>query len=336
MEELKQYGSKPTRFGFGDGLVILGERHSNVVVLGGDITGSVMTSLFKEKFPDRFFSIGIAEQNATTIAVGLALSGKIPFFASYGAFCALRNADQLRISVCYNEANVKIGGGHSGISVGPDGATHQVLEEVAFLRTLPHMTLIVPCDYEEAKKATIAIGEMNGPAYIRFGRSPVPLFTIPEHPFEIGKAQVLRQGNHVALIACGSMVWEAMLAAEKLAEKGIQARVINCPSIKPFDYETITAAARECGAIVTAEEHQVHAGLGGAVAEAIVKNHPVPMEFVGVKDSFGGSGEPEELMIKFGLTWREIYASALVAIQRRDGGSLTATRAIKEVVEYKG
>jgi len=336
MEELKQYGSKPTRFGFGDGLVTLGERHSNVVVLGGDITGSVMTSLFKEKFPERFFSIGIAEQNATTIAVGLALSGKIPFFASYGAFCALRNADQLRISVCYNEANVKIGGGHSGISVGPDGATHQVLEEVAFLRTLPHMTLIVPCDYEEAKKATIAIGEMNGPAYIRFGRSPVPLFTTPEHPFEIGKAQVLTQGNHVALIACGSMVWEAMLAAEKLAEKGIQARVINCPSIKPFDFETITAAARECGAIVTAEEHQVHAGLGGAVAEAVVKNHPVPMEFVGVKDSFGGSGEPEELMIIFGLTWREIYASAFIAIHRKDGGSLTATRAIKEVAEYKG
>lgn len=157
MEELKQYGSKPTRFGFGDGLVILGERHSNVVVLGGDITGSVMTSLFKEKFPERFFSIGIAEQNATTIAVGLALSGKIPFFASYGAFCALRNADQLRISVCYNEANVKIGGGHSGISVGPDGATHQVLEEVAFLRTLPHMTLIVPCDYEEAKKQPLLL-----------------------------------------------------------------------------------------------------------------------------------------------------------------------------------
>ncbi len=336
MEELKQYGSKPTRFGFGDGLVTLGERHDNVVVLGGDITGSVMTSLFKEKFPDRFFSIGIAEQNATTIAAGLALSGKIPFFASYGAFCALRNADQLRISVCYNEANVKIGGGHSGISVGPDGATHQVLEEVAFLRTLPHMTLVVPCDYEEARKATIAIGEHVGPAYIRFGRSPVPLFTTPEHPFALGKAQVLTEGNDIALIACGSMVWEALVAAEKLAEKGIKARVINSPSIKPFDFETVVAAAKECGAIVTAEEHQVHAGLGGAVAEAIVKNHPVPMEFVGVKDSFGGSGEPEELMQKFGLTWKEIYASALVAMHRRDKGSLPDIRKIIEVAEYAG
>ncbi|MFN4818447.1 MAG: transketolase family protein, partial [Ignavibacteria bacterium] len=269
-------------------------------------------------------------------AAGLALSGKIPFFASYGAFCALRNADQLRISVCYNEANVKIGGGHSGISVGPDGATHQVLEEVAFLRTLPHMTLVVPCDYEEARKATIAIGEHVGPAYIRFGRSPVPLFTTPDHPFALGKAQVLTEGNDIALIACGSMVWEALVAAEKLAEKGIKARVINSPSIKPFDFETIVAAAKECGAIVTAEEHQVHAGLGGAVAEAIVKNHPVPMEFVGVKDSFGGSGEPEELMQKFGLTWKEIYASALVAMHRRDKGSLPDIRKIKEVAEYAG
>ncbi|MFZ9870317.1 MAG: transketolase family protein [Candidatus Kapaibacteriota bacterium] len=323
-------GQKPTRFGFGEGLVTLGERHSNVIVLGGDITGSVLTSMFKEKFPDRFFSIGIAEQNATTIAAGLALSGKIPFFASYGAFCALRNADQLRISVAYNEANVKIGGGHAGISVGPDGATHQVLEEVAFLRTLPNMTMLVPADFEEARKATIAMGEMHGPAYIRFGRSPVPMFTTESSPFEIGKAQVLTDGTDVALIACGAMVWESLLAAQELAKKGIHARVINSPSIKPFDFATVTQAARDCGAIVTAEEHQVHGGLGGAVAECTAKNAPVPIEFVGVKDSFGGSGEPEELMVKFGLTWREIYASALVAMDRRDRGS-SGVRAIKDV-----
>lgn len=314
-------GSKPTRFGFGDGLVSLGERHSNVIVLGGDITGSVMTSLFRDKFPDRFFSIGIAEQNATTIATGLALSGKIPFFASYGAFCALRNADQLRISVAYNEANVKIGGGHAGISVGPDGATHQVLEEVAFLRTLPHMTMIVPADYEEARKATIAMGEMVGPAYIRFGRSPVPMFTTEESRFELGKANQLTDGDDVAIIACGAMVWESIQAASQLAEKGIKARVINVHTIKPFDFETVTKAARECGAIVTAEEHQVHGGLGGAVAECTAKNAPVPIEFVGVKDSFGGSGEPEELMVKFGLTSKEIVAAALVAMERRDKGS---------------
>lgn len=335
MVEIEKLGMKPTRFGFGEGLVELGEKHDNIVVLGGDITGSVMTSYFKERFPERFFSIGIAEQNATTIAAGLALSGKIPFFASYGAFCALRNADQLRISVCYNEANVKIGGGHAGISVGPDGATHQVLEEVAFLRTLPHMTMIVPCDYLEAKKATVAMGEMVGPAYIRFGRSPVPLFTTETTTFVLGKANTLRDGNDVAIIANGAMVWESLTAAAELAKKGIHARVINVHTVKPIDVEAVTTAARECGCIVTAEEHQVHGGLGGAVAEVVVKNAPVPMEFVGVKDSFGGSGDPEELMVKFGLTWKEIYASALVAMERRDKGS-SGFRAVKDVAVFQG
>jgi transketolase len=328
IDELKLTGKKPTRFGFGEGLVELGEKHDNVIVLGGDITGSVMTSYFKERFPERFFSIGIAEQNATTIATGFALSGKIAFFSSYSAFAAFRNADQLRISVCYNNANVKIGGGHSGISVGPDGATHQSLEEVAFLRALPNLTLIVPCDYYEAKKATIAVGEMYGPAYIRFGRSPVPLFTNEDTPFQIGKAEILKDGNDVAIIACGLMVWEALLAADELKKRrGINARVINSHTIKPIDVNTIVAAANECGTIVTAEEHQIHGGLGSAVAEVIVKNNPVPMEFVGVKDSFGGSGEPEELMVRFGLTWKEIYASALVAIDRRDNGSKSVRKA---------
>lgn len=314
-------GKKPTRHGFGQALVELGEKYENVVVLGGDITGSVMTSYFKERFPDRFFSIGIAEQNATTIAAGLALSGKIPFFASYSAFSAFRNSDQLRISVCYNNVNVKIGGGHSGITVGPDGATHQSLEEISFLRTLPNMTLLVPCDFEETRKATIAAGEMYGPAYIRFGRSAVPMFTTKDSPFEIGKAQILREGTDVAIIGCGLMVWESITAAEELyRQKGISAMVINNPSIKPIDIKTITDAAKQCGAIVTAEEHQVHGGMGAAVAEVVVKNYPVPMEFVGIKDSFGASGEPEELMLKFGLTWREIFASALTAIQRKDKG----------------
>ena len=215
---------------------------------------------------------------------------------------------------------MKIGGGHSGITVGPDGATHQSLEEMSILRTLPNMTLIVPCDYLEAKKATIAIGEMYGPAYIRFGRSAVPMFTNEETPFEIGKAQIFREGSDVAIVACGLMVWEALQAAEELAKNGISARVINNASIKPIDSEALTQAARDCGCIVTAEEHQVHGGLGSAVAEVVVKNYPVPMEFVGVKDSFGGSGEPEELMVKFGLTWKEIYASALKALERKEKG----------------
>lgn len=318
MKKFEMLGKKTTRHGFGEALVSLGEKHDNVVVLGGDITGSVMTSFFRDKFPERFFSIGIAEQNATTIAAGMALSGKIAFFSSYSAFAAFRNADQLRVSVCYNNANVKIGGGHSGITVGPDGATHQSLEEVAFLRALPNMTLVVPCDYEQARKATIAVGEIYGPAYIRFGRSAVPLFTSEDTPFEIGKANVYIEGNDVALIACGLLVWEALQAAEILKEKhNINARVIDCHTIKPIDVHTITMAARECGAIVTAEEHQVYGGLGGAVAEVVVKNCPVPMELIGIPDTFGGSGEPEELLDIHGLNRHSLVASALKAVERK-------------------
>lgn len=315
----EQYGAKATRFGFGEALVELGESDDRVVVLGGDITGSVMTNLFRDRFPDRFFSIGIAEQNATTIAAGLALSNKIPFFASYGAFCALRNADQLRISVCYNEVNVKIGGGHSGISVGPDGATHQVLEDIAYLRSLPHMTLVVPCDYLEAKKATLAIGRMVGPAYIRFGREAVPSFTTEGTPFRLGKAEVFREGTDVAIIATGWMVWESLVAAEELSKEGIEARVINLHTIKPIDTETIVQAARECGAIVTAEEHQIMGGMGSAVAQVVVKNAPAPMEFVGVTDTFGGSGDPAELMKAFGLTSQDVYNSVKKVLKRRAG-----------------
>ncbi|MCS6808930.1 MAG: transketolase C-terminal domain-containing protein [Bacteroidota bacterium] len=327
---------KATRQGFGQGLVELGALYPNVVVLGADVTGSVLTSLFQAKFPERFFSIGVAEQNATTIAVGLALSGKIPFFAGYGAFTTMRNADQLRISVCYNEANVKIAGSHSGVTVGPDGATHQVLEDMALIRALPNLTVVVPCDYEETRRATIAIGEMHGPAYLRFSRDISPMFTTPDTPFQIGRAEVFRDGQDVALIACGLLVWEALQAAQELERRhGIQARVINCHTLKPLDVATIVCAARDCGAIVTAEEHQVHGGLGGAIAEAVVKNYPVPVELVGMKDMFGGSGEGKELLRHFGMTWREIYASALVAIQRRDGRFTAASvRAVKDVVPY--
>jgi len=316
-------GKKPTRYGFGHALRDLGELNDKIVVLGGDITGSVMTSFFQEKFPDRFFSIGIAEQNATTIAVGLALSGKIPFFSSYSVFAAFRNADQLRISVCYNNANVKIGGGHSGITVGPDGATHQSLEELSFLRTLPNMTVVVPCDYLETYKATKAIADFYGPAYIRFGRSAVPMFTTDETPFELGKAQIFREGKDVAIIACGLMVWESLKAAEELKEKfNIDAKVINNATIKPLDIKTIVEAAKECGCIVTAEEHQVYGGMGSAISEILSKNYPVPIEFVGIKDRFGESGEPEELLIKFGLTSSDIVRSSLIAIERKKGKQL--------------
>lgn len=334
MNKIEQYGSKPTRDGFGHGLVELGKKNENVVAIGADVSGSVKTSYFQERFPERFISVGVSEQNATTVAVGLALSGKVPFFSSYSAFAAFRNADQIRVSICYNEANVKIGGGHSGLTVGPDGATHQSLEEVAFLRTLPNMTLICPADYEQAKKATIAIGEMVGPAYLRFGRPSVPMFTRPEDEFIIGKADILRAGNDISIVANGIMVWEALQAAEALKENhNIDAEVINCHTIKPIDEKALVASAKKCGAMVTAEEHQVHGGLSGAVAEVLVKNYPIPMEFVGVKDTFGGSGEPFELTEIFGLTWKQIYASALVAIDRKNNGS-KIIRQVKDVAEY--
>jgi transketolase len=321
MIKYENYGSKATRAGFGTALKEMGEKHSNLVVIGADVTGSVLTSNFKEKFPERFISVGVAEQNATTVAAGLALSGKIAVFSSYSAFSAFRNADQIRVSVAYNNVNVIIGGGHSGVTVGPDGATHQSLEEIAFIRALPNMTLVVPADYEETRKATIALIEKPGPSFIRFGRPAVPMFTNEQSHFEIGKANVLTEGNDVALIACGHLVWESLLAAEELYNKyGINARVINNHTIKPIDVVTITDAAMECGAIVTAEEHQVYGGLGGAVAEVTAKNYPCPIEFVGMRDTFGGSGEPEELLVKFGLTSKEIVVSALKAIERKKNG----------------
>lgn len=310
-------GKKATRFGFGEGLVVLGERYDNVVALGGDITGSVMTSYFKDRFPDRFFSMGITEATATLVATGLALSGKIPFFATYGAFASCRNTDMIRISMAYNDANVKIGGGHAGISVGEDGATHQALEEMAIVRAIPNMTLVVPCDFLEAKKATIAVGEKYGPAYIRFGRSDVPSFTQEDTPFIIGKAQTFKDGSDAAVIACGPMVWESLAAAYELEQEGINVRVINMATVKPIDREAIVKAAKDCGAIVTAEEHQITGGLGGAVAEVLTQEYPAPVEFVGVKDSFGGSGKPDELMEYFGLTSKDVKAAIKRAIARK-------------------
>lgn len=334
MKTYEKKGEKPTRNGFGEALAELGSEMDELVVIGADVTGSVLTSFFQEKFPERFFSVGVAEQNATTIAAGMALCGKIAVFSSYSAFSAFRNADQLRVSVCYNEANVKIGGAHSGITVGPDGATHQSLEEIAFLRALPNLTLVSPCDYLEAKKATKAICKMVGPAFIRFGRPAVPMFTDEDTPFTIGKANILREGNDVAIIACGLMVWESLIAAEKLYQThGINARVINMHTIKPIDVQAIVDASVNCGCIVTAEEHQVHGGLGGAIAEVTAKNSPVPIEFVGMKDTFGGSGEPFELCEKYGLTWREVYASAITAINRKKGLS-EKVRQVKDVAQY--
>lgn len=309
-------GDKPTRFGFGEGVLEAAKENGRVVGLGADITGSVSMNLFADTFPDRFFSLGIAEQNCIGVAAGMALSGKIPIFSTYGVFAALRTTDQVRISVCYNNLHVIIGGAHAGISVGPDGATHQALEDISVMRVLPNMTLLSPCDATQTKLATIkAINEMNGPVYIRFGREPVPDFTTSDQDFQIGKGQTLKDGKDISIIATGHMVWEALQAAYELKKEGIDVRVINIHTIKPIDEEVIIKAARETGCILTAEEHQVMGGFGSAVAEVVVKNHPVPMDFVGIMDRFGESGKPEELMEKYGLTANSIKAKALRMVQ---------------------
>jgi transketolase len=315
---LINHGSKPTKFGFGEGLVIAGERNLNLVALGADITASVGMNLFKDKFPDRFFSFGIAEQNCVGAAAGMALSGKIPVFSTYGVFAAMRTLDQIRISVCYNNLHVIIGGAHCGVSVGPDGATHQALEDIAVMRVLPNMTVLSPCDATQTKLATIAaVEQCKGPVYIRFGREPMPDFTDETLPFEIGKGQLLHEGNDITIIATGHLVWEALQAAYTLHDRGINARVINLLTIKPIDENIIIKAAKETGAIITAEEHQIHAGLGSAVAEVVVRNYPVPMEFIGMPDCFCESGQPDELMKMYGMKAENIISKALTFKQKK-------------------
>ncbi len=308
---------KRTREGFGHGLLDLGQKRSEVVVLVGDLSGSTNVSFFAEKFPDRFIQIGVAEQNMMCVAAGLAATGKIPFLATYGAFASCRSADQMRVTVAYTDLPVKIGGAHGGISVGPDGATHQAMEEIAIVRSIPNMKMMVPCDYWETRKATVAAADDPHPNYIRFGREPVPVVTGPETPFAIGKANVLREGSDLAIIACGVMVYEALVAALELETQGITARVINMHTLKPLDEEAIARAARECGAIVTAEEHQVHGGLGSAVAEAVVQIHPVPVELVAVRDRFGRSGKQDELMAAFGIKSPDVIRAADRVLARK-------------------
>ena len=297
---IKKTDNIPTRVGFGEGLKELGKKYKNVIALGADITSSVNMNFFADEFPERFYSFGIAEQNIVGVAAGFALDGKIPFFSTYAVFSALRATDQIRVSVCYNNLPVKIGGAHAGISVGADGATHQALEDIAIMRTLPNMTVISPCDATQTKLATIAsVEQVKGPAYIRYGRDAVPNFTSENQEFIIGKGQELVKGNDIAIIATGHMVWEAIKASEELAKENINVRVINIHTIKPIDKEIIIKAATETGAIVTAEEHQIMGGFGSAVAEVVVAGNPVPMEFIGMNDKFGESGEPEELLIKY-------------------------------------
>lgn len=317
--DLAKPETKRTREGFGHGLVDLGEKRSEVVVLVGDLSGSTNVNFFAQRFPDRFIQVGIAEQNMMCVAAGLAAVGKIPYLATYGAFASCRSADQIRVTVAYSDLPVKIGGAHGGISVGPDGATHQAMEEIAIIRSIPNMRMIVPCDYWETRKATVAAAADPHPDYIRFGREPVPVVTSEETPFAIGRANTMRDGGDLAIIACGVMVYEALVAASELAGRGIEARVVNLHTLKPIDEQAIVRAARECGAIVTAEEHQIHGGLGGAVAEVVVRAHPVPMELVAVRDRFGRSGKQGELMAAFGIKSPDIIRASERVLARKRG-----------------
>lgn len=306
---------EPIRDGFGHGLVALGEQDERIVALCADLAESTRTHWFKEKFPERYIEIGVAEQNLATVASGLANYGKIPFITSYAAFSPGRNNEQIRTTVSLAELPVKIAGAHAGISVGPDGATHQALEDIALMRVQPNMTVIAPCDAVEAEKATIAAGQFNGPVYIRLAREKTPVFTTKDTPFKIGKAQLLFEGSKsasqkVGIIGTGSLLYNALVAAQKLEEEGIGASVLNLATIKPLDEEAILALAKEAGHIVTVEEHQVAGGMGSAVAEFLARTHPVPIEFIGVHDRFGQSGSPEELIEEYGMGVGSIVEAA--------------------------
>ncbi len=318
---------RPTRAGFGEGVLEAARMEPRVVGLGLDITASVGMNLFAGECPDRFFSLGIAEQNAMAVAAGLALCDKIPVLSTYAVFSAFRSADQLRISVCYNNLHVIVGGAHAGISVGPDGATHQALEDLAIVRTLPNMTVLSPCDATQARLATLAaILDLSGPVYIRYGREAVPDFTSPDMPFVPGQAQLLASGRDVLIVATGHMVWEALQAARQVFEElGIHASVLNMHTIKPIDKDTLIALARECGTVVTAEEHQVTGGLGSAVAEVLATHCPLPVERVGMPDIFGESGPPEQLMQKYGLDSQGIVHAIHRAMARKTSGAILAS-----------
>lgn len=317
---MKKYtilGNNDTRSGFGEGLIEAGRKNSNVVALCADLTESVKMTAFKKEFPERFFQTGIAEANMIGLASGMALSGKIPFASSFAAFATGRVYDQIRQAVAYSNTNVKICASHAGLTLGEDGATHQILEDLGLMRMMPNMVVINPCDFNQTKQATLAIAEYEGPVYLRFGRPKVPIFISEDTPFEIGKAIMLNEGKDVTIIATGHLVWEAIVAGEMLAEQGIDAEIINIHTIKPLDNEAILKSVAKTGCVVSCEEHQYNGGLNDAVAQLLARNNPKPMEFIGVDDSFGESGTPDELMVKYGLKAENIVEAAKKAISRK-------------------
>lgn len=316
LQEWKELGKKATRDGFGEGL-LRASRNEKVVALCADLTGSLKMDGFAKEHPDRFFQCGIAEANMIGTAAGLAAGGFIPFAGTFAAFATGRVYDQIRQSVAYSNTNVKIAASHAGLTLGEDGATHQILEDIGLMRMLPNMTVLVPADYNQTIQATMAAAQLVGPVYLRFGRPSVPIFIPEDAPFEIGKAQVLRRGNDATIIACGHLVWPALQAAKALAEEGISVSVINMHTVKPLDEDAIVKAAKESGAVVTAEEHMRNGGLGEAVAGVLARVYPVPQEFIAVNDSFGESGKPMDLMAKYGLDTENIVKATRKAIARK-------------------
>jgi len=313
----KEIEKIPTRDGFGKGLLDAGEKDERIVVLCADLAESTRCHWFKEKFPARYIELGVAEQNLVTIASGLANYGKIPFISSYAVFNPGRNNEQIRTLVSLSKLPVKIAGGHAGVSVGPDGATHQGLEDIALMRVQPNMAVLVPCDAIEARKATLEAAFYDGPVYIRLGREKTAIFTAEKTPFEIGKAIILKEGKDATVVGCGSLLYNALLAAEELSKDGIDVEIINSHTIKPLDTETILNSIKKTGAIVSVEEHQIMGGLGSAVAEMLTQNFPAPQEFIGVRDRFGESGEADELIEALGMGVKDIKAAIIKVIKKK-------------------
>lgn len=308
---------KDTRSGFGAGLLELGRSNPDVVALCADLTGSLKMDAFEKEFPERFFQVGIAEANMMGIAAGMTVGGKIPFTGTFANFSTGRVYDQIRQCIAYSDKNVKICASHAGITLGEDGATHQILEDVGMMRMLPGMVVINPCDYNQTKAATIAIAKYHGPVYLRFGRPAVPVFTPADQHFEIGKAILLNEGTDVTIFATGHLVWKALEACELLEAQGISAEIINIHTIKPLDQEAVLRSVRKTGCAVSAEEHQVFGGLGDAIAQVLSRHFPIPLEYVAVNDSFGESGTPDQLMKKYGLEAENIVAAAAQALRRK-------------------
>jgi transketolase len=318
---MKKYSfteKKDTRSGFGVGLLEAGRQNPNVVALCADLTGSLKMGDFQKAFPERFFQVGIAEANMMGIAAGMTIGGKIPYTGTFANFSTGRVYDQIRQSIAYSGKNVKICASHAGVTLGEDGATHQILEDLGMMRMLPHMTVINPCDFNQTKAATLAIANHQGPVYLRFGRPVVPIFTPADQPFEIGKAVVFNEGADVSIFCTGHLVWESILAGEILAEQGIDAEIINIHTIKPLDEAAILTSVMKTRCAVTAEEHQIYGGLGDAVASLLARNLPLPVEMVGVRDRFGESGTPEALMVKYGLKAQNVVEAARSAIRRKN------------------